>query len=353
MVCPGFAYFKDLEEQPSGPAAMEGTAAGELLERMLTGQPIGTQATNGVYFDDDMFFYVKPIADQILAKKVEVLCEQRIDWNTQAGVSIRGQYDLAYVHEDVLHIEDLKYGWGIVEVRENWQLLAYAIGEVIRRGRAFTKVRFTIHQPRPHHEDGASRSLEISYAELLEYKAKIEARCAEIVAGKGELTTSSKCRYCPAAAEACPAFNRVFYRGLEVSMAFTQDQMNDDELADVLDQANRASEAIKIRLDSLNELATSRMKSGRLIRGYVSEARYSDRRWKAGISPAVIQTLTGKDVTEKTMLSPAKAEKLGLPKDFVNALVDRTYLGQRVVKKNTGAMGDKIFGNPNQQQGVS
>lgn len=348
MVCPGFTAFSDLPVSPENEAAREGTAAGELLALMLTKQgryaDFPKQATNGVYFDQDMYFYLTPIAEEILkTRQSEVLCEQRIDWQTRSGIIIRGQYDISFVREGILYIDDLKYGWGIVEVQDNWQLLGYAIGEVIRRGIPFEKIRLRIHQPRPHHEGGTTRQWELTYEELLSYKERIEQRLIGIVNGDKTLQTGKQCKYCPAAAEACPAFNRLFYRSLEVSTEFIQDSITDEELGRQLDQLQRAQEAIKIKADSLNELAVSRIKNGKLIKGWRTDLRYGDRKWKAGISPEVIETLTGKKVVEQVMLSPAKAQKLGLHKDFVNALCDRHFLGQKIVRDD-GELGNAIFG---------
>lgn len=346
MVCAGYLSFENLPKSVSGPAAEEGTAAGELLERVLLGHEIPAQARNGVYFDDDMKFYTKPIAEEIHGnRQSEVLCEQPIDWRTRSGIWIRGKYDISFVREGKLYVDDLKYGWGIVEVKDNWQLIGYAIGEVIRRNIAFEKIVLRIHQPRPHHEDGNTRSWEVTYGELLGLKEKIESRMELIASGDKTLQTGSSCKYCAAAGEACPAFNRLFYRALEVATEFTQDQIDESELARQLDHVNRAAEVIKIKTDSLNELAVSRIKAGKLVPGYATESRLGDRTWRSGISPETIKTLTGKDITERVMLSPAKAEKLGIPKDFVNQLVDRRFLGQRLVRKDAAKMAAKIFGS--------
>lgn len=346
MVCAGFLFFEDLPVSETNPAAEEGTAAGEMLERILQKQPIPAQARNGVYFDDDMRFYTKPIADDISNKSEDdgILCEQRIDWQTRSGVWIRGRYDASFVHKGNLYIDDLKYGWGLVEVKGNWQLLGYAIGEVIRRGIAFPKIVLRIHQPRPHHEDGPIREWILSYEELLAYKEQIEARFDQIVNGLKDLTTSKNCKYCEAAAEACPAFNRLFYRSLEITTEFTQDQISEQELSRQLDHVNRAQEVLKIKFDSINQLAVNRIKAGKVIPGYMTETRFGDRKWKAGISPATVEALTGKKIVESVMLSPAKAEKMGIPKDFVNQLVDRPFLGQKLIKKDASIVGDKIFG---------
>lgn len=345
MVCAGFLSFEDLPVQESGPPAQEGTAAGELFARLLTGKEIPKQASNGIYFSDEMFFYLKPLVEEINAnRQSEVLCEQRIDWKSRSGVVIRGSYDLSFVRNGHLYIDDLKFGWGIVEVNSNWQLLGYAIGEVLRRQTYFPKIVLRIHQPRPHHEDGSTREWVLTYDELLAWKEKIDVRLEQIVGGYNKLETGKQCKYCAAASEACPAFNRLFYRAIEVSTEFMQDNINERELALQLDHASRAQEVLKIKIDSLTELAIQRIKSGKIIPGYTPEHRWGDRSWKDGISPDVVKMLTGKDITETTMLSPAKAEKVGVPKDFVNSLVDRKFLGQKLVKKDAGEIANKIFG---------
>jgi hypothetical protein len=345
MACAGFLSFENLPEQETNAAAEEGTAAGELLERMLLGKDLPAQARNGVYFNDEMRFHLKPIVEEINANKSsDVLCEQRIDWQSRSGVLIRGSYDISFIRNGHLYVDDLKYGWGIVEVRDNWQLLGYAIGECIRRQTHFDKIVLRIHQPRPHHEDGSTREWVLTYDELLAYKEKIDSRLEQIVAGYNQLDTGKQCKYCAASAEACPAFNRLFYRSIEVSTEFVQDQINETELSRQLDQIARASEVLKIKSDSLTQLAVSRIKSGKIIPGYITESRYGDRKWKADISPEVVKALTGKDITKTEMMSPAQAEKMGVPKEFVNSLVDRHFVGQKIVKKNATDIGNKIFG---------
>lgn len=76
------------------------------------------------------------------------------------------------------------------------------------------------------------------------------------------------------------------------------------------------------------------------------EKNYGDRKWKKGISPLVIKTLTGKDITAQEMLSPAKAEKLGVPKELVAKYVERYFVGNKLVRKDTSKLGNKIFGEP-------
>lgn len=344
MTCAGSIGFT-LPRRPSGAAAEEGTAAGRYLQHLVEGTDIPTHAENGVMFDADMKFFTGRVFEKMKGRaNGPILCENRVDWQTRSGIWIRGQYDQSYVGGPNLHIDDLKYGWGIVEAKSNWQLLGYAIGEVIRRGQAFENIILTIHQPRPHHEDGDTREWVLTYSELLAYKEQIEVRMEQIAAGDRTLITSEKCRYCPAAEDACPALNKAFYRGIEVAHEFMQDSINDQELSFQLDLVNRVSEVLKIKKDSLETLAVDRMKNGKLIPNYITEASYGDRKWKPGISPVIIETLTGKSVVKEEMLSPAQAEKLGISKDFINQLVDRHFKGQKLKRKDTAALGEQIFG---------
>jgi len=348
MTCAGSLFF-DLPPQPSNPAAEEGTAAGELLAHLLLKkEPELTRASNGVDIDDEMRFFIKPIAEEILSKADgEIRCEQRIDWKTRSGIVIAGSYDVSYVQGGKLIVEDLKYGYGIVEVKENWQLLGYVIGEIIRRGVAFERVVLKIQQPRPHHEEGPVREWELSYEQVLEYKEQIESRMDKIASGFSELVTSDKCKYCPATAEACTAFNRSVFHGIDyVLRQAQQDQINEKEIAHQLDLLDRTTEILKIKYDSLKQLAIDRMSNGKIIPNYMTEPSYGDRQWKKNISPEVIKTLTGKDITEVKMMSPAQAEKIGVPKDLVKTYVDRHFKGNKLVRKDITALGNKIFGKP-------
>lgn len=354
MVCAGFMFLDFEKLDTTSPAAEEGTAAGELLQLQLEGRPIPYRATNGVYFDDDMKFYTKPLAQDIFSRaNGQVLCEQRIDWVTRSGVVIKGQYDASYVdHYGRLCIDDLKYGWGIVEVKENWQLIGYAIGEIIRRGQYFREIVFRILQPRPHHEEGPIREWVISYDELLVLKERIETRFLEIANGKADLQTSSKCKYCPAAGEACGAFNRLFYRALEVSTHLIQDKLTEKEIADQIDHIKRAEEVLKIKLDSLMELGTARIRAGKIIPGYVQTNKYGHREWKQGVNADTVKVMTGLDVQETVLMSPAKVEKMGLKKKLLEQLTTTKITGVRLEKKNSTEVGNKIFGTTNPLGGI-
>lgn len=344
MTCAGSLFFKDLPPEETGQAAKEGTAAAEYLERLLLKMDLPTHARNGVYFDNDMKFFAQDLVSEVEAMvHAGINCEQRIDWQTRSGVTIKGRYDMSFVYHGKLYIDDYKYGWGIVEPEGNWQLIAYAIGEVIRLGMAFPTIVMRIHQPRPHHEKGTSREWEITYDQLLDYKEQIESRMDAIVAGEKSLVTSGECKYCPAAAF-CPAFGKAFHRGVEVIQDFLQDNIDNTELSFQLDLVSRIEEIIKIRKDSIEQLAADRIKNGNVVPNYISEHRYGHRKWLSTISPEVIRLTTGKSIIEEVMMSPAKAEKVGVPKELMSQMTERPFLGVKLSRKDQSAVGDAIFG---------
>lgn len=353
MHCQGFVFMKDLPPDKGNDAAAEGTACGELLTAMLlqktTTPQVKPQAANGVRFDNDMYFYAGLTTEYVLSQTMnEITFESRIDWMTQSGIKIRGQYDISYVKGSNLHVEDLKYGWGIVEVEDNWQLLGYALGKVLHLGQTFEKIILTIHQPRPHHEDGPIRSWEITYGHLMEYREKIEKQMYAISQGHSELQTGPHCRYCQAAGS-CAAISRGAYIGVDLAMgSAVQDHLSDSDLAKEFDILDRASDLLRTRKDSIQQLIINRIQGGAVVPNYGVKETFGHRKWKKAVTPDSIKMLTGKDAMEKVMLSPAKVEKLGKGKafkSFIDGMTEKYRTGIKVERKDLSAEADRVFGN--------
>lgn len=354
MKCRGSTAFKDLFIEEAGDAAREGTAAGEVLQAMLEQQTLepklGAYASNGFLFDDDMKFYVRPIAQSILSRAVEGLtCEERIDWMTKAGILIRGSHDVRFIVGDTLYIEDLKYGWGLVDEIENWQLLGYAIGNVFKQyqqtGWLPRIIHLTIHQPRPHHERGTSRTWTISYDQLIGYYQQIEETMSAISQGDKTLVTGSHCRYCPAAGEACVAFNRAATNALDlVFNEFVQDELSNQQIAEQLKLYARAAEILKTKASSLKTLGVHRVQNGAIIPGFAMVESFGHRKWKDGMDPSDIEVLTRHSITKKEYISPAQAEKLGIDENLINAYSARFSTGFDLKPSDINEKASKIFG---------
>lgn len=345
MECPGFLSFEDLLYTTSS-FAKEGTAASELLQASLEGRNPGDLSSDGVPFDFEMRYFIDQVVKRIhdTAKGQPVKCEEKVDWMTRSGVLIAGRYDVAFVVGSTLYIDDLKYGYGIVEPKDNWQLIAYAIGKVIALGQAFERITMRIHQPRAHHEDGPVREWTINYTDLLDLKERIEGHCVSIVNGNKQLSTGSHCKYCPAAAEACPAMNKAFHRGIDVVHEFVQDQITDEELAFQLDLIGRVEEVMKIKKSSIEELAIHRIKQGRIVTNYTVEPSLGHRTWKPGTDAKTLELLLNRPVTKQELVSPAFLEKTGVPKTVLDNFTTRPNKGASLKRKKMENLGNEIFG---------
>lgn len=345
MSCAGSLFVTDLPEDRENEAAREGTAAGEMLRWKVEGKPYGTHASNGVAFTPEMEFYTTPIAESMLANAMTpIRCEEHVPFVTRSGIEISGHYDASYIGKDGnLWIEDLKFGWGLVEVKNNWQLLAYAIGEVIRLNQYFPEIVLVIRQPRPHHEDGDRRVWRVKYEELLMYKEQIERRMEQIADGDKTFVTGPQCKYCKAASK-CPALSKAFHHAIEVVNEFVEDEITETEIAFQMDMISRIEDLVRIKKDSITTLAMDRVKKGKVIPNYALEQVQGNREWNKDITPTVIKAITGKDVITQEMLSPAKAEKIGIPKDVIAAFTKREFKGTKLKKIDSNALGERYFG---------
>lgn len=342
MNCAGSMYFKDLPEPVFNEAAEEGVAASQALECYLKGEEIPQLASNGYRITEEMIFYAHNLNKEIKSfAETNIKVEKSVDWKSQ-NILIKSRYDLSFTVGNTLYVDDYKYGWGLVEPKENYQLIAYAIGEIISQGVAYDKIVMRIHQPRPYHENGSTREWTITYNELLTWKQKIDDRMKAINQGENSLVTGKHCKYCPAAAH-CPSFNSKFYQVVEVVKEFNQHNVADNDIALKLDLISDIEDIFKTYKSSLEMLAINRLKEGKILKNYIIEENFGNRNWKNDISPDAIKLMTGKDITEKIMLSPAKAEKLGVPKVLIDQMTYRKSLGPKLKRKDVTDMANKIF----------
>ena len=354
MNCLGYLSVENIIEGETNDASREGTAAGELLTHMIrqrtTTPNVGPVASNGVIFDEDMKFHVTSTYLNILesSQGFEITSEVRIDWPTTSGIMIRGQYDVSYVVGNTLYVEDLKYGWRIVDVEKNWQLLAYAIGRYFQLSNThqINKVVLKIHQPRPYHEDGRVREWVIDMQQLQQFYFDIDNRVKQLVSGDKTLSTNKNCKYCEAAAH-CPALNRSFNAAIDTVLTDWQDKpLTDKEISETLDLITRAEELFEIKVKAIRELAIHRIQNGNVIEGYSYQVKYGDRKWRDGVSAKSIKMLTGIDIMETVMMSPAKAERNGLNKRFVEGLVMKPSNGLDLVKTDLTKKAAEVFIRP-------
>lgn len=353
MHCAGSLRFDGVIRFDQSDDAKDGDLFEELLVSMYQGNPLERSKT-GAIFTKEMHIHANRMLPHIPANSIS---QFECNWVTQSGVNMNNRLDFFSIDEAIntLYITDVKFGYGIVEVKENWQLIDYAIGVVINLKRAFSKIVFTIVQPRPHHEDGPVRPWTITYKELLAYKDQIEARVLELKNGNTELVTGNHCRYCKAGDSfVCPAKNKAFNNAVGVVMTeIKQDYLTEQDISDLLDLYEKVKNTFKIQEKSLAELAKHRLKSGKLIPNYTTVDSYGHTKWNPEATIEAIEAVTGCSPKVEDKMSPSDfAGTFGLPEMLIKGLTHRPYNGTNLKRKNAGAVADEVFKNNTKKEGI-
>lgn len=243
--------------------------------------------------------------------------------------------DLSVIHPDIwgtldiaifkkgksLLVSDFKYGFSKVEVRENKQLLTYALGAALKNNWDFDEVELVIIQPRAPHQDGPIRSWTITRDYLLAW-APILGEAARLTEkSDAPLFLGDHCQYCPAKG-ICPKQNEIVERSLLISTKEktitlpSLETLTDVQIAKIVEHQSQ----IEDFLAEVKRLALHRLKSGEKIEGLKLVAGRGSRIWsnEADAEVYLWQNLQDMAFTRK-LLSVAQAEQV-LPKPTLEHL---------------------------------
>jgi hypothetical protein len=323
----------------------EGTAAHYMAVAAYRGTPIDSlvdrKSPNGVYMTSEMAEHAGNYLEILrshLSGNVEL--DTSHDYSPHWIVNGRADF-VGFSAPTTMRVIDFKYGWRLIEPMNNWTLISHAIGALAQNPHHVDAIELCIFQPRPHHPDGHFRIWEISYPQLTQLHAMLNASLKE---PSDQLVTSPHCHKCPALAT-CPAARAAEMNAIEAADMAVDDRMTDKELAFSLDNLNRAKKMLEDRLEALSELAKHRIKTGAVIDNYSAEMGLGNRRWKEGMTGEMLQAMTGQDMrAEPKLLSPAEAERRGIAKTIVNSLTERPPTGMKLVRISANKKATKLFG---------
>lgn len=199
MSCPAWRRFTvALPKQASSAAADEGTMAHAVLESVLSEKIKVVE-----HPDLDVTRHIQSVADWVYRQKGVVHPEVEVDYGEEFGyVGLFGTSDIVIVHRSHLTVGDLKYGFGLVEVENNTQLMIYLVGSVAKFGKR-KKYRLVILQPRGDHFKGPIREVWVTHAELEEFKLRLSQAIADSYSNKPPVVGPHCRKYCAALA-VCP-----------------------------------------------------------------------------------------------------------------------------------------------------
>lgn len=241
--------------------------------------------------------------------------------------------------KNVVHVIDLKYGFGFVEAYRNVQLLLYAIGVCEKLNLSDeTSYVLTIVQPRSFGQNPV-RSWTVTGLELRNWTGKFNNAANLNIHNMGQCKTGNHCRYCAARtncgallADVSKLYDTVLDTGhVDVELPVLYGQLKSLEL--------KAS-AIQ---DGLEEVLKCRMKSGERFKGLQLKPKVGNRKWSVPENVVKFTAeMNGIDITEKYVMSPNKAEKAGLDKEITKQLTKRESKGFDIEIIDSEKMG-KVF----------
>lgn len=327
MNCALSAQQEPDRPEQQGDAAREGTCAAWVAEMVIEGDAgsaedmLNKTHENGWQVDPDMVRHV----DTYLRVVNQFGTRAEQDYGNSAATcridAMRYDQD-----RDLLYIWDFKYGYGHVDVRENWQLLV----EFFLTGIRPEMVQLAIVQPRGLHKGGAYRKWVLSKAEYTPYLDRIAARIEELTAGASDAVPGPHCKSCPLAA-GCEALSDTVYRMMdEVATSRVYETPSPQQLADELDWLTSFETMFKARLGAVQAEAEARLKTGGFVPGYVLEQRHGKRAFTVGAD--AIRMLTGIDPTDPKLCTPAELIRRGADEKVVENITRTPFIGTKLAR---------------------
>lgn len=354
-----------LPPEPDKPETLEGNAADWVAKQYAQGKEIPYGAATpvkGYTVDYDMIHGAKLWADVVgygANSGVPVIIERVHPsrcWGEPDGWKLDGI-------EQILHVPDYKYGFEVVEVFENWQVMAYAAGllRMLELDDQIVRVKFTIVQPRAFHTLGSVRSWTVRADELRPYvniMATAAARALQVdpppVATAGAHCMST---HCPAR-HRCPTLQLAAGAVAEWSReGETAHEMTPTAIGTELTILTAASEVIEARRSGLAAQAEAMIRNGVRVPGFKMEAGGAPLKWNANVTVDEVIGLgklqnPPKDMTKppaepnsrnSNVITPTQAIKAGVPKAFVEVYASPTPTAQKLVPDD-GTEARRAFG---------
>ena len=328
--CPGSAKLSALfPEDEHGEAAAEGTAAHYAASYFLANGhwPMSLAAPNGVAITEEMKVNLQPYLDSVEPARHfpdGVKLEERIV-ATSVHPDVWGTADAYALHapSKTVYLWDLKYGHGIVEAWENWQLVAYASALLDLVTPEWTFV-LRIVQPRAFHRDGVVRTWSLTAAELRTYARDLHTAAHEAMGNNPQVVVGAYCKFCPAR-HACLAAQSSALEAEQQSFQAVPLVLSPAGLSLELSLLRRAQERLTARLTGLEAQALSEIRAGKVVPGWTIEHTNGREEWtKPTADVLALGALFGVSLGKPPEpITPRQARDAGVSADIIAAYSQR------------------------------
>lgn len=339
-------------ERPSGPYAVDGTEAHELVEYTLRERYTNAKEalvmsgmvwTHRTDDEDNRLASVQTMLDYVYElldtyEDAELILEHTFTFPTKTGADAGGTNDVIIIVPslNLMYVVDFKNGAGhAVEVEDNPQLMFYGVGACTDGGALqydHYTVILTIVQPRAFHSQGPVREWLVPQGRLDTFVDEVDAA---IEACEGEspalVPGPEQCRWCDASS-VCPAIEKAALQAVSVNFASVQ-QITTTTLPTVRDvPADRLGEILAAKpiletwLKEAEEYAFELAMAGYTVPGRKLVEAQARRRYTKddGATAEELMILAGADIDDvmpRTLIGITAGEKL--VKDAYKAVAPR------------------------------
>lgn len=323
-------------------AAKEGTCAAWVAECVLKGSFANCDAMigmnhpeNGWLVTDEMAYYCQEYVENVRSHGKRIVAEQYVRLTDY----IAGTFDAGVLSDDgtTLHIDDLKYGFKIVDVYENTQTIIYGYGELLRRNDPnITHVVLGIYQPRAWHPEGIYRTWKLSVSELHALASDIAAAGNAAQDPQALATPGSHCEYCKGRLE-CAALPHTLYAWADVLERREQGAMTAEELSKEKLFLDKLKDMWDARVTAVDAEMKHRIENGEYVPVWGLKDRFGHRKFK--VDAMTVHAKTGIVPFKTVEMTPAELEKAGADKKIMKDLTYSPVIGKKLEKFT-----DKDFG---------
>ena len=315
-------------------AADEGTLAHAAINtRLTTGEwPVG--------IDVEMRDHCQAFVSLIEAENPnsKVMVETRVAapsvhpdlWGTCDAYAIDGL-------KTTVRVYDFKYGWGIVEAVDNWQLICYAlaIGETNSINPEWT-YELNIVQPRPYHRSGAVRRWTMTGAELDGWGRWVRDAAAECTGATPRAVAGPHCKFC-SARHVCPALRTEGFDALQQAAVATPTELPVEALGQELLILTRAAELLEYRITALQAEVLVGLKRGEKIPHWTVEHAPGRLEWVKGADEIIaLGEIMGLQLARKPdVITPTQAKKAGMTAEMLAVYSERKPGTAKLVPMDT------------------
>ena len=330
--CPGSVPLEArYPEEEETEEAAAGTASHHAGAEELLGRPVavGDLAPNGVVLTEEMIegasmwttdVFTVCIATGTPLDHLQV--EQRVQMPRIHADAFGTPDTWLYVpNAGTLYVWDYKFGHGVVEHVENWQLIAYVCGildllGIDGRNDQELWVDMRVVQPRAYHRDGRVRSWRVRASDLRGYFNKLAAAAAEAMGAHPHTLSGPHCLHCKAAAH-CPTLKRATWAAADFVGGSAPESLDADSAAYELGLLEHIAVLVKARLQGREADVTARLKRGEVVADWCLEPTYGRQTWKEGDEAQVIAVgdMCGVNLRKpEAAVTPLQAVKLAAKK---------------------------------------